>query len=162
MPRRLRAALVAGALCLPVIIGGFTIRERVGRDGARVFDQVMSLVSDRFVDTLDASALYEKAARGLVKQLNDPYSELFSPTELKRFSSQSSGRYGGIGMQIEDQDGSIVVVHVFSHSPAQTAGVQPGDGQRNSPRRCRWAQQGRSAGRFNQHGRQSDNQISRR
>ncbi len=73
MSRRLRTVIVAGALVLPVVIGGFTIRERVGRDGARVFDQVVSLVSDRFVDTVDANALYEKAARGLVKQLNDPY-----------------------------------------------------------------------------------------
>lgn len=127
MSRRLRTAIVAGAFLLPVAIGGFTIRDRVGHDGARVFDQVMSLVSDRFVDTVDANILYEDAARGLVKQLNDPYSELFSPTELKRFSTQSSGRYGGIGMQIEDQDGNIVVVHVFSHSPAKAAGVQPGD-----------------------------------
>ena len=127
MTRRLRATVVAGALLLPVVIGGFSIREHVAHDGARVFDQVMSLVSDRFVDTVDASALYEKAARGLVTQLHDPYSELFSPTELKRFSTQSTGRYGGIGMQIENQDGNIVVVHVFSHSPAQAAGVQDGD-----------------------------------
>ena len=127
MTRRLRATVVAGALLLPVVIGGFSFRERAAHDGARVFDQVMSLVSDRFVDTVDASALYEKAARGLVSQLHDPYSELFSPTELKRFSTQSTGRYGGIGMQIENQDGSIVVVHVFSHSPAQSAGVQDGD-----------------------------------
>src|SRR5690348_12475288 len=127
MTRRLRATVVAGGLLLPVVIGGFSIRERAAHDGARVFDQVMSLVSDRFVDTVDASALYEKAARGLVSQLRDPYSELFSPTELKRFSTQSTGRYGGIGMQIENQDGQIVVVHVFSHSPAQAAGVQDGD-----------------------------------
>ncbi|HSC32660.1 MAG TPA: S41 family peptidase [Gemmatimonadaceae bacterium] len=127
MTRRLRVTVVVGALLLPVAIGGFSIRERAAHDGARVFDQVMSLVSDRFVDTVDASALYEKAARGLVTQLHDPYSELFSPTELKRFSTQSTGRYGGIGMQIENQDGQIVVVHVFSHSPAQSAGVQDGD-----------------------------------
>lgn len=127
MTRRLRATVVAGALLLPVVIGGFSIRERAAHDGARVFDQVMSLVSDRFVDTVDNSALYEKAARGLVTQLHDPYSELFSPAELKRFSTQSTGRYGGIGMQIENQEGNIVVVHVFSHSPAQTAGVQDGD-----------------------------------
>lgn len=127
MDRRLRAALVVGALLLPAAIGGFVIQERAASDGARVFDQVMSLVSDRFVDTVDAGTLYQKAATGLVRQLNDPYSQLFSPTELKRFSTQSTGRYGGIGMQIEEQDGSIVVVHVFRHSPAEGAGVQEGD-----------------------------------
>jgi len=90
MPR-LRTTATIGALLLPVAIGGFIIQEHATRDGARVFDQVLSLVTDRFVDSIDTSALYQRAARGLVQQLNDPYSELFSPKELQRFSTQSSG-----------------------------------------------------------------------
>jgi carboxyl-terminal processing protease len=124
---RLRTAALVGALALPVAIGGFVVEGHSARDGARVFDQVMSLVSDRFVDTVDQSALYEKAARGLVAQLQDPYSELFSPKQLKRFSTQSTGRYGGIGMQIEQQEGNIVVVRVFDHTPAEEAGIVEGD-----------------------------------
>src|SRR5690242_16705266 len=124
---RLRTSALVGALLLPAVIGGFVVQERVTRDGAHVFDQVMGLVSERFVDTVDAGALYEKAARGLVQQLQDPYSELFSPTQLKRFSTQSTGRYGGIGMQIEAQEGNIVVVHVFPNTPAEAAGIVEGD-----------------------------------
>src|SRR5690349_17423929 len=115
---RLRTSLLAGALLLPAAIGGFVAQEHTARDGARVFDQVLSLISDRFVDTIDTGALYEKAARGVVQQLSDPYSELFSPKQLKRFSTQSTGRYGGIGMLIENQDGNITIVRVFPHSPA--------------------------------------------
>jgi len=125
---RLRKPLVIGSLVLlPALVGGFVAQEVVTRDGARVFDQVLSLVSDRFVDTVDAGALYEKAARGLVQQLNDPYSELFSPKQLQRFSTQSTGRYGGIGMQIDKQEESVVVVRVFPNSPAEGAGVVEGD-----------------------------------
>lgn len=127
MSRRIRTVIIAGAVLLPVVIGGFVIQQRTARDGAHLFDQVYSLVSERFVDTLDASALYEDAARGLVHQLHDPYSDLFSPKQLKRFSTQSTGRYGGIGMQIENQDGNITVVRVFPHTPAEAAGVQEGD-----------------------------------
>jgi carboxyl-terminal processing protease len=112
---------------LPLLIGGFAVQEHATRDGARVFDQVLSLVSDRFVDTVDASTLYEKAARGVVEQLNDPYSELFSPKEMERFSTQSTGHYGGIGMLIQPQEDHIVVVRVFPHTPAEAAGIQPGD-----------------------------------
>ena len=126
MPRLRRAVLVS-TLLLPAAIGGFVLQERASRDGARVFDQVLSLVSDRFVDTVDTGTLYEKAARGLVQQLNDPYSELFSPKQLKRFSTQSTGRYGGIGMQIENQEGNITVVRVFPHTPAEAAGIIEGD-----------------------------------
>jgi carboxyl-terminal processing protease len=126
MPR-LRSAALVGALLLPAAIGGFVVQEHAARDGARVFDQVLSLVSERYVDTVAAGELYEKAARGLVRQLDDPYSELFSPKEMKRFSTNSTGRYGGIGMQIEQQEGNIVVVRVFPHTPAESAGIVEGD-----------------------------------
>ncbi len=126
MPR-LRPRLLAGVLILPLLIGGFVVQERANRNGARLFDQVLSLVSNRFVDTVDAGALYEKAARGLVQQLDDPYSELFTPKELQRFSTTSTGHYGGVGMQIENQEGAIVVVRVFPNTPAEAAGVIEGD-----------------------------------
>jgi carboxyl-terminal processing protease len=126
MPR-LRSAALAGALLLPVLLGGSILLERAHRDSAQVFDQVLNLVQDRYVDSVPADALYEKAARGLVSQLKDPYSELFSPKQLKRFATQSTGRYGGIGMQIEQQEGNIVVVRVFPHTPAEGAGIIEGD-----------------------------------
>src|SRR6202022_1874856 len=91
MSRR-RSALVALVL-LPVLAGGFLVQNRASADGARLLDQVFSLVSQRFVDTVGSAALYEKAARGLVKELNDPYSELFSPKELASFSQQPNAKY---------------------------------------------------------------------
>jgi carboxyl-terminal processing protease len=124
---RLRKSFLAGVLLVPLLVGGFVVQESGPREGARLFDQVLTLVADRFVDTVDTATLYEKAARGLVAQLSDPYSELFSPKQLQRFSSQSTGRYGGIGMQIENQEGNITVVKVFPNTPAERAGVQEGD-----------------------------------
>jgi carboxyl-terminal processing protease len=69
MPR-LRTVALAGALALPLAFGGFLLAGRRGHDGAQMFDQVLGLVQDRFVDTLPSDALYEKAARGLVTQLS--------------------------------------------------------------------------------------------
>ncbi|MEO8622166.1 MAG: S41 family peptidase, partial [bacterium] len=89
--------------------------------------QVLSLVSQRFVDTVSSAALYEKAAMGLVKELNDPYSQLFAPKELASFSQQTNGKYAGIGMQIEDQQGAITISKVFPHTPAEAGGVREGD-----------------------------------
>ncbi|MEO6525627.1 MAG: S41 family peptidase [Gemmatimonadaceae bacterium] len=123
---RRRAAIIAIAL-LPIVGGGFLLQNRATTDGARVLDQVLQLVSQRFVDTVGSAALYEKAARGLVKELNDPYSELFTPKELASFSQQTNGRYAGIGMQIEDQQGAITISKVFPHTPAEGAGVREGD-----------------------------------
>jgi carboxyl-terminal processing protease len=126
MPR-LRTAALAGAIALPLLFGGFLLAERRSRDSAQLFDQVLNLVQDRYVDTLPPDLVYEKAARGLVTQLRDPYSELFSPKQSNNFKRQSSGKYGGIGMQIEQQEGNIVVVRVFPHTPAEAAGIVEGD-----------------------------------
>lgn len=124
---RFRKLSLIAVVVAPALVGGFVIQDRATRDGARLFDQVLSLVADRFVDTVDNAALYEKAARGLVEELEDPYSELLTPKQLQRFSTNSTGRYGGIGMRIEDQDGVITVVQVFPNTPAETAGIQEGD-----------------------------------
>src|SRR3954465_15964251 len=96
-----RSALVALVL-LPVIAGGFLAQDRAQTDGARLLDQVFTLVSQSTRDTIGSAALYEKAARGIVKELNDPYSELFSPKELASFSQQTNGKYGVVGRQILD------------------------------------------------------------
>jgi carboxyl-terminal processing protease len=124
---RFRKLSLIAVVVAPALVSGFVIQDRATRDGARLFDQVLSLVADRFVDTVDNAALYEKAARGLVQELDDPYSELLTPKQLQRFSTNSTGRYGGIGMRIEDQDGTITVVQVFPNTPAETAGIQEGD-----------------------------------
>ena len=126
MPNFRRIALAA-AVAVPVLVGGWVLQDREIRANARLFDQVLSLVSERFVDTVQTSALYEKAARGLVEELDDPYSELFTPEQSERFTTSSTGRYGGIGMQIEQQQGNIVVVRVFPNTPAERAGVVEGD-----------------------------------
>jgi carboxyl-terminal processing protease len=125
--RRPRKLAVFAVVLIPLLAGGFLLQSKVGRDGAVLLDQVLSLVSERFVDTLPQGAMYEKAARGLVRELNDPYTELLSPKELKQFNTRTGGRYGGLGMSIQQRDKQIVVERVFPHSPAERAGVLEGD-----------------------------------
>ncbi|HEU4787400.1 MAG TPA: S41 family peptidase [Gemmatimonadaceae bacterium] len=128
MPRTRKAALI-GALLVPVVAGGFLLQSRPQREGAALLDQVMSLVNDRYVDTIPLSDVYEKAASGLVKELNDPYSELLTPRDLKQFNSRTGGRYGGLGMLIEEdpQLHVIRVVTVYPNTPAENGGVREGD-----------------------------------
>jgi carboxyl-terminal processing protease len=126
MPRFPKAA-VAGLLLIPIFAGAFVIQERGTQSGARLFDQVLSLVADRYVDSVDVGALYEKAARGLIAQLKDPYAELYTPKQVEQFNQSTGGFYGGTGMQIEDQHGNITVVKVFPHTPASEAGIMTGD-----------------------------------
>ncbi|HEU4995718.1 MAG TPA: S41 family peptidase [Gemmatimonadaceae bacterium] len=125
--RRPRKFAAVAVILLPLLAGGFLLQSRAGREGTVLLDQVLSLVAERFVDTLPQGAMYEKAARGLVRELNDPYTELLSPKELKQFTTRTGGRYGGLGMQIEPRDQQIVVNRVFPHTPAERNGVREGD-----------------------------------
>jgi carboxyl-terminal processing protease len=127
MRRPTRTAVLATIAAAPLLAGGWILQSRAQRDGAQLLEQVMGLVSQRFVDTVDAPALYEKAARGLVKELNDPYSELFTPKQIADFSRQTNGRYGGVGMEITEQATFVTVARVFPNTPAENAGIQEGD-----------------------------------
>src|SRR5258708_16931619 len=127
MTRTRKIALV-GALRVPMVAGGFMYQADGQQQGAMLLEQVLGLVNDRFVDTLPLSDVYEKAARGLVKELNDPYSELFTPRDLKQFNSRTGGRYGGLGMLIEQDPTSKVIriVTVYPNTPAQNSRARGG------------------------------------
>jgi carboxyl-terminal processing protease len=124
---RYRKAAIVGLIALPIVVGGFVIQERGALAGSKLFDQVFAIINERYVDSVDAGTLYEKAARGLVAELKDPYAELYTPKQLEAFNTTTGGFYGGVGMSIEDQQGLITVVKVFAHTPADEAGILVGD-----------------------------------
>ncbi len=124
---RSRTLAIAALVTIPLVAGAFVVQERAALNGARLFDQVMSIVTDRFVDSIGTGALYERAARGLVGELKDPYSELYTPKDLEAFNQTTGGFYGGIGMLIEDQQGTIMISKVYPNTPAEEAGIREGD-----------------------------------
>jgi carboxyl-terminal processing protease len=124
----MRTAAVTTLLLVPIVAGGFLLQAPPVRASARLFDQVRTLVETRYVDSVPDTQLFEKAARGLVRELNDPYSELLTPKESESFNRSTNGRYGGTGMLLEEQKGiGVIVSRVFPHTPAEAAGVQEGD-----------------------------------
>lgn len=126
--QRIRRAALISVIAVPVVTGAFVVQDRSAREGTRLFSQVLDIVSHRYVDSVNDAELYEKAARGLVEQLQDPYSELMSPRQLRQFNTNTAGRYGGLGMRIEEQPGKgITIVQVFPNSPAEAAGIREGD-----------------------------------
>ena len=127
MPR-FRTAAAATLLVIPIVAGGFLLQEAPAHSNAVLFDQVMSLVRNQYVDSIPPATSYEKAARGLVRELNDPYSELLSPKQSEDFNRSTGGRYGGTGMSVTDEGNSVFVVErVFPNTPAEEAGVREGD-----------------------------------
>jgi carboxyl-terminal processing protease len=127
MARIRRYALLGALVAIPVVASGFLLQSRSAQQGPLLLEQVFQLVSNRYVDTLKDNQLFEKAALGLVRELNDPYSELLSPQEMKQFNSRTAGKYGGLGMLIEKRGEWVVVNKVYRNSPAERGGVIAGD-----------------------------------
>jgi carboxyl-terminal processing protease len=97
-------------------------------DARRYFAQVIEYVQTYAADERAADSLYVRAARGLLQQLDDPYAALFSPADVSRFSRNTIGNaYGGLGMVVENVGDGVIVSQVFPASPAETAGLTPGD-----------------------------------
>ncbi len=112
--------------------GGWLLQRGVASDGnvyqqARLFDDVLHHVHDYFVDSLGESELYQRATTGLLRGLNDPYSILLQGEDFDRLTEQTTGNYGGLGIQIDVRNGWITVVAPLPDTPAESAGVQSGD-----------------------------------
>ena len=128
-PRSARPALAL--LVVGVALAAAPHRPRAS-DAARRLDAVLQLVATRFVDPAggaadDAAALHARAARGLVGELGDPYSELLSPRDLAEFERATLGRYAGVGMEVAAAGDSVYVGRGFDGSPSAAAGLRRGD-----------------------------------
>src|SRR3954465_14767116 len=112
--------------------GGWLLQQGVASDGnvyqqARLFDDVLGHVSTYYVDSIGETDLYQKATRGMLEQLMDPYSVLLTGDDYKALTEQTSGNYAGLGIQIDVRDGWITVVAPLPETPAERAGVETGD-----------------------------------
>lgn len=93
----------------------------------KLFREIEDLMQNYHTKDVDKSALYEGALRGLVQALNDPYSQYMTQQEMEDFSSTVEGTYVGIGVTIDIENGKVTVVSAFKGSPAEAAGIRPGD-----------------------------------
>jgi carboxyl-terminal processing protease len=112
--------------------GGWLLQRGVASGGnvyqqARLFDDVLGHVAAYYVDSLGESDLYDRATRGMLEELKDPYSVLLTGDDYKSLTEQTSGNYAGLGIQIDVRDGWITVVAPLPETPAERAGVETGD-----------------------------------
>ena len=127
-----RWGLVALVALISFFSGGWLLQRGVASDGnvyqqARLFDDVLGHVNTYFVDSIGETGLYQKATRGMLEQLMDPYSVLLTGDDYKALTEQTSGNYAGLGIQIDVRDGWITVVAPLPETPAERAGIETGD-----------------------------------
>lgn len=126
-------ALVAAGLLLGVP-AGLLIARWTGWGSAResvttavVFQDVLTAIRTRFVDSLTDEELYAKAAKGVVSTLGDPYSAFLGPAELRSYRNLLSGQGRTTGLTLAAGPAGLRVSGVVPNSPADRAGIQPGD-----------------------------------
>ena len=123
--RRLAWSLV---LALPVALGAFVWQSERLRASIELFSQVVRLVETTALDSLPQDEIYRRAARGLIKEMGDPYAAILSPEELASFERNSLGnRYAGTGITIRNLRGQITALRVNPAGPAHRAGMRAGD-----------------------------------
>ncbi len=94
-----------------------------------IFWETWKKILEKYVDRdkLDPQKNIEGATKGLVESLDDPYSEFLNAEETKAFKQDLTGEFYGVGMEISKKDGAIIVIAPLPNSPAEKAGILPGD-----------------------------------
>jgi carboxyl-terminal processing protease len=121
--------MVAG---VALVSGGWLLQNGVGGQQsvfqrARLFDEVINYVESRYVEPHSQSDLYQKATEGLLSELGDPHTTFMTAEEYDDLHRQTSGEYGGLGIQISSRDGWVTAVSVLPGTPAEAAGMRVGD-----------------------------------
>lgn len=133
---RFRAATLALLFGAVLMLGGWWASRDLSAGeqtpvmnlgGARLFDQVVAAVTQRYVDSLDAAHVYDMAVEGMLQELGDPYTTYLAEDRLRRLNEQISGTYAGIGLQIDIRDGWPLVIDPLHGGPSEYAGVVAGD-----------------------------------
>jgi carboxyl-terminal processing protease len=95
-------------------------------DQANLLIEVMERVKQDYVEPIDDSVLLESAIRGMVSDL-DPHSEYLDANEYRDILISTTGSYTGIGIEVSQEDGAIIVISPLAGSPAARADIRSGD-----------------------------------
>lgn len=137
--RPLKTVLIAAIVAL-AFVAGFAARQWTtdapGVSSAQAASAAKAASLQRWIinelqahyyKPIDVSKLSTAGVDGMLKSLNDQWTEFMPASQAKAFNQELSGTYSGIGASLEKTGTNIVVTGVFAGSPAKAAGILPGD-----------------------------------
>ncbi|TDL79376.1 S41 family peptidase [Palleronia sediminis] len=125
----LGGVLVGGVLTTQ-IAGPLIAQETEGR--ANVYEQldlfgdIFERIRAQYVEQVDEGDLIEAAIDGMLTSL-DPHSSYLSPEDADRMRTQTRGEFGGLGIEVTQEEGFVKVVSPMDETPAAEAGIEAGD-----------------------------------
>ncbi|WP_339200160.1 S41 family peptidase [Peribacillus sp. FSL P2-0133] len=121
--------LTAGITTIALTFGDEKV-ESLAPDKHSEFEKLYSTydtIKDNYYEEVDEEKLVDGAINGMIKSLDDPYSAYMDKKEASSFRESISSSFEGIGAEIQEQDGKIMVVSPIKGSPAEKSGVKPND-----------------------------------
>ncbi|MCP1673352.1 carboxyl-terminal processing protease [Natronocella acetinitrilica] len=100
--------------------------ERLPLEDIRTLSEVFSRIKADYVEDVSDQELLESAVRGMLQGL-DPHSSYLSPSEFRDLQEGTQGQFGGLGIEVGQEDGFLKVIAPIDDTPAQRAGIRPGD-----------------------------------
>jgi carboxyl-terminal processing protease len=95
-------------------------------ENLRLFTEVLSIVQSQYVDEVAPKDIIYNAIKGTLRGL-DPHSSFLDPEMYREMQVETSGSFGGLGIEITLRDDVLTVVAPIEGTPAYRAGIQPGD-----------------------------------
>ena len=91
-----------------------------------LFSEVLEKIQDQYVEEVDQSEVMDAAINGVLQSL-DPYSAYMNPEIFEEMQTETSGEFGGLGMEVSMEAGVVKVITPIDDTPASKAGVKAGD-----------------------------------
>tara|TARA_Y100000389_G_C17390250_1_gene479447 strand:- start:116 stop:1252 length:1137 start_codon:yes stop_codon:yes gene_type:complete len=91
-----------------------------------LFGEVLEKINKEYVDEIDQSESMDSAINGLLQSL-DPYSAYMSPEVFNEMQTETSGEFGGLGIEVSMEAGVVKVISPIDDTPASKAGIKAGD-----------------------------------
>jgi len=91
-----------------------------------LFADAISILRSDYVEEVDSKKLVYGALKGMLSSMDD-FSQFLEPDEYNDLRLETKGEFGGIGIEISMKDGILTVIAPISGTPAETAGIKPGD-----------------------------------
>ena len=91
-----------------------------------LFGEVLEKISKEYVDEVDQSKSMDSAINGLLQSL-DPYSAYMTPESFEGMQTETSGEFGGLGIEVGMEAGVVKVISPIDNTPASKAGLKAGD-----------------------------------
>ena len=91
-----------------------------------LFSEVLEKIEKEYVDEIDQSEAMDSAINGVLQSL-DPYSSYMSPEIFEESNTETSGKFGGLGIEVSMESGVVKVITPIDDTPASRAGIKAGD-----------------------------------